>query len=67
MLELSGDVNLKVVSLADRLILALLGDLIRSPPEKRYYASPYLPDAISDNSNNNINRKWSERTSVKLV
>lgn len=42
-----------MVSRADRVILALLGVLIRSPSEKlkRYYASPYLPDAISDNRN----------------
>lgn len=57
-----------MVPMADRVILALLGGLITSPSEKlkRYYALPYLPDAISDNSSE-INPKWPERSSVKLI
>lgn len=48
-------------------ILALLGGLIGSPSEEYYYASPYPPDEISDKNNTNINTKWPERISVRLV
>lgn len=66
-LELSGDVNLKVTSVASRYLRSARGVLIESPSEERYYASPYLPDAISDKSNANINTNWPARMSVRSV